>query len=94
MRQRALEFREPSGPLNGLLYSWIHDLIYSPAPIQYLAQRQFQNGLTMTVLPVEEQTEQGAEEATSQPIAVNSCSQCAAQTWSRKICFAQTAEAV
>ena len=52
MRQRALEFREPSGPLNGLLYSWIHDLIYSPAPIQHLAQRQFQNGLTMAVLLV------------------------------------------
>ena len=52
LRQRALDYREPTGPLNGLLYSWIHDLIYSPAPIQSLAQRQFRNGLTMLALLV------------------------------------------
>lgn len=52
MRQRALAFQEPQGALNGLLYSWIHDLIYSPPPLQALAQRQFRNALTMLALAI------------------------------------------
>lgn len=52
IRQRALEFREPQGALNGLLYSWIRDLIFSPPPVQALAQRQFRNALTMLALAV------------------------------------------
>jgi hypothetical protein len=47
MRQNALTFSEPTGPLNGLLYSLIPGLIYAPIPIQSIAQRQFQTGLAM-----------------------------------------------
>lgn len=52
MRQRALAFPEPKGALNGLLYSWIPDLIFSPVPLQHMAQRQFRNALTMAALLV------------------------------------------
>jgi len=45
LRHNALVFAEPKGPLNGLLYSWLPQLIYSPAVIQRAAQRQFQNFL-------------------------------------------------
>jgi hypothetical protein len=45
LRHNALIFDEPKGPLNGLLYSWLPQLIYSPAVIQQAAQRQFQNFL-------------------------------------------------
>lgn len=47
MRQNALTFEEPTGALNGLLYSWIPELIYAPLPIQRIAQRQFQTALVM-----------------------------------------------
>lgn len=50
LRQRALAFPEPKGALNGLLYSWIPDLIFSPMPLQRMAQRQFRNALTMVAL--------------------------------------------
>lgn len=49
LRQNALVFQEPQGALNGLLYSWIPQLIYAPHPIQVIAQRQFQTGLAIGV---------------------------------------------
>lgn len=49
LRQNALSFQEPKGALNGLLYSWLRDLIYAPYPIQLIAQRQFQTGLAILV---------------------------------------------
>jgi hypothetical protein len=49
VRQNAIDYPEPTGPLNGLLYSWIPNLIYAPAPIQRLAQRQFHNALAIAV---------------------------------------------
>lgn len=52
LRQRALEYPVPSGPLNGLLYSWVDQLIYAPQPVQQLAQVQFRNAATMTALLV------------------------------------------
>lgn len=52
LRQRALEYPVPSGPLNGLLYSWVDQLIYAPQPVQELAQMQFRNAATMTALLV------------------------------------------
>lgn len=47
LRQNALTYAEPQGPLNGLLYSWLPDLIFAPPPIQWAAQRQFQTALTL-----------------------------------------------
>ncbi|NOT18142.1 MAG: zinc ribbon domain-containing protein [Sulfuriferula sp.] len=49
LRQNALVFQEPQGALNGLLYTWIPQLIYAPHPIQLIAQRQFQIGLAVGV---------------------------------------------
>jgi hypothetical protein len=49
MRQNAITFEEPVGALNGILYSWIPDLIFAPKPIQIVAQRQFQTALTMLI---------------------------------------------
>lgn len=49
LRQNALTFQEPKGALNGLLYTWIPELIYAPHPIQIIAQRQFQTGLAIAV---------------------------------------------
>jgi hypothetical protein len=47
MRQNTLTFKEPTGALNGLLYSIIPRLIYAPGRVQEIAQRQFQTGLAM-----------------------------------------------
>jgi hypothetical protein len=47
LRQNAIDYPEPTGPLNGLLYSWIPNLIYAPVPIQRVAQRQFHNALAI-----------------------------------------------
>lgn len=49
LRQNALEYSEPTGPLNGLLYAWIRDLIFSPAAVQKTAQRQFQTAIAVLV---------------------------------------------
>jgi hypothetical protein len=50
MRHNALVFREPQGALNGLLYSWIPNLIFAPLPIQTIAQRQFYNALAVSMI--------------------------------------------
>lgn len=47
LRQNSLFFPEPRGALNGLLYSLVRNLIYAPQRVQWVAQRQFQNGLAM-----------------------------------------------
>lgn len=48
LRQNALTFGEPSGPLNGLLYSWLPHLIFAPRVIQMSAQTQFNNFLALS----------------------------------------------
>lgn len=50
LRQNALVFKEPVGALNGLLYSWIPNLIFAPLPIQAIAQRQFYNSLAIIMI--------------------------------------------
>lgn len=52
MRHRALDFPEPEGALNGVLYSLIKDLITSPAPVQAAAVLHFHSILQMTALLV------------------------------------------
>jgi len=47
LRQNALTYAEPHGALNGLLFSWIPDLIFAPAPIQQVTQRQFHTALAL-----------------------------------------------
>lgn len=49
LRQNALSYPEPQGPLNGLLYAWIRDLIFAPQPVQFIAQRQFQTAIAIVV---------------------------------------------
>jgi hypothetical protein len=49
LRQNAIDYPEPTGPLNGLLYSWIPTLIYAAIPIQRVAQRQFHNAVAISV---------------------------------------------
>jgi hypothetical protein len=49
LRQNALSYPEPLGPLNGLLYAWIRDLIFAPRPVQFIAQRQFQTAIAILV---------------------------------------------
>lgn len=41
LRQRAIHFPEPTGPLNGILYSLIRPLIVAPPTIQFAAIRHF-----------------------------------------------------
>lgn len=47
MRQNSLTYDEPSGALNGLLYSWLPHLIFAPKRIQENAQAQFHNFLAL-----------------------------------------------
>ena len=49
LRQNALKYPEPQGPLNNLLYAWIRDLIFAPLPVQRVAQRQFQMAIAIIV---------------------------------------------
>lgn len=49
LRHGSLSFQEPTGPLNGVLYSIIPNLIYAPQRIQFVAQRQFQNALAIAI---------------------------------------------
>lgn len=50
MRGGAIAVEEPTGPLNGLLYSLVRPLIWAPQPIQWVAQLQFRTGLTLVVV--------------------------------------------
>jgi hypothetical protein len=49
LRQNALTYPEPTGPLNGLLYAWIRELIFAPHAVQFIAQRQFQTAIVVMV---------------------------------------------
>jgi len=42
LRERAIVFQEPKGPLAGVLYSLIRPLLAAPPALQYAAQRQFE----------------------------------------------------
>lgn len=50
MRHRALDFPEPTGPLNGLLYSMVRDLVTSPMPVQRAAVQHFHSLVGMATL--------------------------------------------
>ena len=50
LRHSSLVFKEPTGPLNGVLYSLFRHLIFAPALIQVIAQRQFQNALAFIAI--------------------------------------------
>lgn len=52
MRHRALDFPEPKGALNGVLYSLIKDLITSPTPVQAAAVLHFHTILQLAALLV------------------------------------------
>lgn len=52
MRHRALDFPEPQGALNGVLYSLVKDLITSPAPVQAAAVLHFHTILQLAALLV------------------------------------------
>ena len=52
MRGGAIAVEEPTGALNGLLYSMVRPLIWAPQPIQWVAQLQFRTGLTLIVVLV------------------------------------------
>lgn len=47
LRQNALTYAEPQGALSGLLFSWIPELIFAPAPIQQVTQQQFHTALAL-----------------------------------------------
>lgn len=50
VRGGAISVEEPTGALNGLLYSVVRALIWAPQRIQWVAQRQFQTGLTLLIV--------------------------------------------
>lgn len=50
MRHRALDFPEPRGALNGLLYSLAKDLVTSPVPVQAAAVQHFHSLIAMATL--------------------------------------------
>ncbi|EIL97041.1 hypothetical protein RHOFW104T7_12525 [Rhodanobacter thiooxydans] len=49
LRQNALSYPEPQGPLNNLLHAGIRNLIFAPRPVQFIAQRQFQTAIAIVV---------------------------------------------
>lgn len=49
LRHNSLEFQEPGGPLNGVLYALVPHLIFAPHYLQEVAQRQFQNAIAIGV---------------------------------------------
>jgi len=50
LRQQAITYREPKGPIIGLLYSIVPNLIYAPEPLRQYAEWQFKGGLTLVTL--------------------------------------------
>jgi cold shock CspA family protein len=50
MRHRSLDFPEPKGALNGVLYSVVKDLITSPTPVQAAAVLHFHSILQLAAL--------------------------------------------
>ena len=52
LRQQAIKYREPNGPITGLLYSLVPNLIYAPNPLRRFAEWQFKGGVTLVALLV------------------------------------------
>ncbi|HVJ52412.1 MAG TPA: hypothetical protein VM689_08125 [Aliidongia sp.] len=50
LRQQALEYAEPRGPIAGLLFAIVPNLIYAPPPLRTLAEWQFRGALTLLTL--------------------------------------------
>ncbi|HMA48633.1 MAG TPA: hypothetical protein VKP60_02705 [Magnetospirillaceae bacterium] len=50
LRQQAIEYAEPKGPITGLLYGLIPNLLYAPRPLRAYAEWQFKGVVTLTVL--------------------------------------------
>jgi cold shock CspA family protein len=50
MRHRAIDFPEPQGALNGVLYSLVKDLITSPPQVQAAAVLHFHSSIALTAL--------------------------------------------
>jgi cold shock CspA family protein len=50
LRHRAIEFPEPKGPLNGLLYSMVKSLVTAPAEVQAAAVQHFHSLIAMAAL--------------------------------------------
>jgi cold shock CspA family protein len=50
LRHRAIEFPEPKGPLNGVLYSMVKSLVTSPAEVQAAAVQHFHSLVAMVAL--------------------------------------------
>ncbi len=50
IRGGAIAVDEPTGALNGLLYSLVRPLIWAPQRIQWVAQRLFRTGLTLVMV--------------------------------------------
>lgn len=52
LRQNGLTYAEPEGPVDGLLYSLVRNLIYAPIPIRRTAQAQWKNFLVTGAVTV------------------------------------------
>jgi len=50
LRQQALVYQEPRGPIAGALLAAVPNLMYAPPPIRHLAQWQFKTLLTLVAL--------------------------------------------
>ena len=50
VRRGALQFPEPQGAINGVLYNLQRNLIYAPAPLQWLAQTQFRIAMVVSAI--------------------------------------------
>ena len=50
VRRGALQFPEPQGAINGVLYNLQRDLIYAPAPLQWLVQTQFRIAMVVAAV--------------------------------------------
>ncbi len=50
MRQQALVYEEPRGPISSALLAVVPNLIYAPPPIRHLAEWQFKTCLTLVIL--------------------------------------------
>jgi len=50
LRQQAIEYAEPNGPISGLLYSLAPNLIYAPSPLRDYAEQQFKGAVEIIAL--------------------------------------------
>lgn len=52
LRQNGLTYAEPVGPVNGLLYSVVRNLIFAPLPVRWAAEIQWRNLLVTAAVTV------------------------------------------